>query len=379
VKKVKVLLIGPVPPPVGGIAFYVQDLLNSQLENVEFEVFNTSLPSWIAPFDREGKMMYSAILEKGIWGAVKMFGYVTVSYIILFGKLIYSRPDIVQVFPSSYWGYWRHWFYLLMSKPFVPNTILHVLNAIDIFYENVGRLQKFIIKQSLNSANLYLLQSYGLAKWVEQYSQRKVVGIFNGIHLDIIPSDQAKFVSFSNKEALVGITIGKLGTTKGTYDILGAIANIKADNEIVNWIFVGGGDIDTFQRIANDYGITEQVAFCGSVADKTKWQLLMGADFFCLPSYEEGQPISIIEAMAVGLPIISSEVGSIPEIIEDGVNGFIIVPGDQQALAHSVQKLCRDTFIRQQMRENSARFSQERHDIRQLFEKLGDIYTELMR
>ena len=78
-------------------------------------------------------------------------------------------------------------------------------------------------------------------------------------------------------------------------------------------------------------------------------ELLDVSDAYILPSYKEGLPISVLEAMSYGLPMISTKVGGIPEIIADGVNDYLIIPGDQDAICASIKKLQNNQELTKQM------------------------------
>ena len=84
------------------------------------------------------------------------------------------------------------------------------------------------------------------------------------------------------------------------------------------------------------------IEFIGWVSDEKKIQYLNKADAFILPSYNEGLPISILEAMTYGLPIVSTKVGGIPEVLKDGINGFLIEPGNECQLSLIIKKVIND-------------------------------------
>ena len=377
-KNIRVLLVGPLPPPHGGISAYVESLLHSKMKTVEFCVFDTALPAQVAPPDREGKMSYASIVESGILIGIKMVSHVVWSYFRFLKTLWSLRPDIVQVFPSSYWSYWRNLIYLLMAKLTGRKIIFHLLNAIDVFYNNVGNLHRALITASLNVADAYILQSPKLGEWVKRYSRRRVFGVWNGIDRSNVPHQGEYSVRGMFRKEPLGVTVGKLGENKGTPLILSALETLKRRGTGVKWIFIGGGDVQSFRSIAEKKGLGEYVSFTGPVDDAVKWEYLYQADFFCLPSFAEGQPISIIEAMAVALPIISTNVGSIPEIVEDKSNGLVIPAGDQEALIQAIRFLCENPDIRRSMGEDSRKLFIERHNIESLFAALRNIYSGLI-
>jgi glycosyltransferase involved in cell wall biosynthesis len=97
-----------------------------------------------------------------------------------------------------------------------------------------------------------------------------------------------------------------------------------------------------------------------------------------LPSYSEGLPITILEAMATGLPIIASSVGSIPEVIQDGKNGFLIEAGDYKALAEKIKLLIRNKDLRQQMAINNVKKIAANYDKNVVLLQLRNEYDKLL-
>jgi glycosyltransferase involved in cell wall biosynthesis len=378
-KNTKVLLVGPVPPPYGGIPYYVKTLFESGISEVEFLLFNTALPAGVVPLNREGKRSYASLFETGFWVAIKKTLFVLLSIFRIAFTILRDRPHIIHVFTCSYWGYWRNWIYILVGKLLGRKTIFHLLGAIDIFYEEVGETQKKWLRTSLNSADEYLVQSPELRRWVEQYSARPVRSLWNGIYLDqIAPKEESspQFITPSSKP--VGITIGGLGKNKGAAELIQAIEQLKAVDVDLDWVFVGGGDVANYRALVEARGLAENIRFTGVISEAEKWQYLHHADLFCLPSYAEGQPISILEAMAVGLPIISTAVGSITEVVRDGIDGYIIPPVDIDLLAGRIKELVETPEKCREMGQNAQQVAEERHDIHTLFENMTSVYIALI-
>lgn len=374
-KKVKLLLVGPVPPPFGGIPAYVKSLLDTELENVEFILFNTANPTWIEPVSREGKRNYASIFEFGIWASIKKVAFILGTFLSFVWYLIIKKPVVVQVFTCSYWGYWRNWIYVLIAKFFGKKTIFHLLGAIDLFYSEVGKIQRLLLRKSLNSADCYLMQSPGLETWAKSYSHKTVIGIWNGIDFTQIPPQKENPPeAFASLNSPIGLTVGNLSANKGTPDIIKALRTISDKNKQIGWVFVGRGDLQHYKILADQAGLSQNIYFAGEVSEFEKWQYLHYANFFCLPSYAEGQPISIIEAMACGLPVISTKVGSIPEMISDGLNGKLITPGDTDALVSTILEFVQNPELIDSMGKASYKVCQERHNIADLFAGLSKVY-----
>lgn len=374
-QNVRVLLVGPIPPPYGGIATYVKDLYEAQIAEIDFMLLNTALPTWIAPLDRHGSLYRASLTKNGLFTTLKIVLYVLWSYPYFVYRVIRQRPDIVHVFPSSHWSYWRNWLYVLLAKAMGCGTVFHLLNAIDLFYGRVGSFQKWLLRRSFRSGDVYLVQSKGLQSWLEQYCQKPCHGFLNGIHLDRIPATCTAPADLSQLNKPVGLTIGTLGRHKGTPQLLEAISRLRCKGVEIGWVFVGMGDIAAYKQRAEELQIADRVLFTGPISDDIKWQYLKNADFFCLPSDAEGQPISILEAMAAELPVIATEVGSIPEVIAGGETGYVIPVDDDKALEQAILAVL-STDRRKSMGLAAKQYLIQNHNIQDLFEQLGNVYLE---
>jgi hypothetical protein len=141
--RMTVCLVGPTPPPYGGIPTYVQTLLDANIPEVEYLIVDTKLPQWVAPANREGKTEYGSFFENGFFTGIKKVVFSISHYFVFIRVLMVTKPQIVQIFTCSYWGYWRNFLYVLIAKLFGKKTIFHLLNAIlnfSITRVNSGRV-----------------------------------------------------------------------------------------------------------------------------------------------------------------------------------------------------------------------------------------------
>src|SRR5690606_38109808 len=131
--------------------------------------------------------------------------------------------------------------------------------------------------------------------------------------------------------------LGLIGTRKGVFDLLEVLSKNKEEFEGKLIVSIGGrGETDKLESFVKDKQLEKLVHFEGWVTGIRKDELLKNADVYILPSYNEGLPISILEAMSFGLPIISTNVGGIPQVVNNNFNGFIIQPGDKDAIQKSL-------------------------------------------
>jgi len=124
------------------------------------------------------------------------------------------------------------------------------------------------------------------------------------------------------------------------------------------------GGVGPLQAMASDLGIDKQVTFTGALPRTEVIRAYKSADVFVLPSLFEPFGIVLLEAMAAGLPVVASRVGGIPEVVEDGRTGFLVPPGDPEALAQALERLFSDRELRRDMgregRLTASRYSWDR-------------------
>ena len=138
------------------------------------------------------------------------------------------------------------------------------------------------------------------------------------------------------------------------------------------------GEIDRIKDTCINQGINDHVTFRSGFSNDEKNDLLFGSDIYLLPSYAEGLPISLLEAMAAGLPIISTPVGGIPEVIVEGENGFLITPGDYVDLANKIIKLIETPELRMKIGQKNENKIRDEYDWNIISDKLKNEYRTLL-
>lgn len=145
-------------------------------------------------------------------------------------------------------------------------------------------------------------------------------------------------------------------------------------------LIAGSGAEETrLREYVKQNGLQSNVEFLGWITKEQKPSLLVKADVLVLPSYNEGLPIAILEAMSYALPIISTNVGSIAEAVQEGVNGFLIAPGDINALADSMVKLTVDNELWEKESSMSRMICEEKFAENVFFENVERVYLDVYR
>jgi len=144
--------------------------------------------------------------------------------------------------------------------------------------------------------------------------------------------------------------IGRLVPEKGQAVLLEAVALLAARGHLVDVTLAGEGALrGDLEGLAEQLGIAPRVSFLGAVGQDRLRELYEAASIFCLPSFAEGVPVVLMEAMAMELPVVSTRIAGIPELIEDGVGGFLVAPGRPDELAGRLESLLSDPSLRQEL------------------------------
>jgi colanic acid/amylovoran biosynthesis glycosyltransferase len=146
------------------------------------------------------------------------------------------------------------------------------------------------------------------------------------------------------------LSIGRLVPDKGQAVLLQAVAVLAQRGYRLAVTLAGEGPARAnLEGLASDLGICEQVRFTGAVGQDRIDRLYAAADVFCLSSFAEGVPCVLMEAMAMELPVVSTGVAGIPELIDDGETGLLVAPGRPEALADAIELLLRDPSLARQI------------------------------
>jgi glycosyltransferase involved in cell wall biosynthesis len=177
--------------------------------------------------------------------------------------------------------------------------------------------------------------------------------------------------------------VGVICRRKGTIELARA-ARLLRDRGITEWtlVVVGGQGPTPEPEYAEVVAEFEAAELMGSLVgpehgDQVRARLEQ-ADIFILPSYLEGQPLAIIEAMAAGVPVVGTTIGAVPDLIRDGVEGRVVEPGDVEQLASALAELIGDPALRTRMAAAARRRAEEAHSLPRLSRRLADLYAGVL-
>jgi len=372
----RVIIIGP-KQRTGGVSKYVQDLLNSQI-GYESIHFNITRPEKILLNGRPD-IGYVAVLNAGIFRFAVGF-FITLFNILRFPLfLLLKNPQIVHITMVSYFGFWENSIYILISKLYNKKIFVHYLGAFDVFYESSNNLFKYMIRYVLKQPHLLALLSKRIKDLIATFIPNKRLTIIPScINIPKSFSVNKKLSILSNKRFKILFIGGVDPIRKGLIDILKAIPVIVKDYNNILFVLTGNRYAIELQIKNSNINLNNYILCWGWVKEDEKVKLYNSVDMLVLPSYNEGLPYVLIEAMAAGLPIIATSIGGIPEIIEDGVNGFLIDPGDYHTLANRIILLLRNRKLRYLMERNNIIKVNDNFSLSKFYYWISKIYKKLI-
>jgi glycosyltransferase involved in cell wall biosynthesis len=170
------------------------------------------------------------------------------------------------------------------------------------------------------------------------------------------------------------VAVGRLSPEKGLDILLAAYARQFSSDRGVRLILVGDGpEMAALKSLANRLGISEQVSFAGFAADVSNYYA--AADLFVMSSHTEGFPMALLEAMAWGLPVLATAVGGIPDIVQDGKDGCLVPPGNEEQLVVAMGKLLNNRELSEKMGQVARQTITERFAVEQWAFALERVYA----
>jgi len=320
------------PPPFHGESVMVRNIVESDFAN-EFNLqFVDTTPV------RNVKEIDGKIGVRKIFSTAKAF-------ISILKKLFSEDVDIFyKNLSSTKNGFLRDFILCIPAVLSGKKIILHMhCSNFGDFYSKQGFFVKKLVRFLLNRAELLIVPC--------ELHRLQFKGIVESDKIVSVPNGTGSFSNrkkkFNLKEPTV-LFLSNLFESKGYFVLLEAIPLVLKSCPGASFVFAGAETedfnrqrVDSFLRM---HGLEEKVLFTGPVSGKAKENLLKNADLFALPTFyrREAMPVTILEAMAFGLPIVSTDTSSIPFIVKDRENGLIIPVKDVKKLSQAITLLLSD-------------------------------------
>jgi glycosyltransferase involved in cell wall biosynthesis len=301
---------------------------------------------------------------------------VAMSALITYMRYLCARRVVlVHVHAASNASFWRKLLFILAAFIGQVPVIFHLHGGgfIDFYRRSSGTIRRWAIRFVLDrSAHIIVLSD----EWHRRIStitrNRNIATIAN-------PIDARSVVYTGSYRPATNavLFLGRLEKDKGVLDLVDALVAVRRRCPDAVVRFAGQGDTEAIQQRASERGISGAVEFLGWISGSVKAKALAEATIYVLPSYIEGLPMGVLEAMAVGLPVVATTVGGIPDVVDDGVTGLLIKPGDTGGLANALCLLLSDPALRRRMGDAAKLLIKERYTPQRIVPKIEDIYRTL--
>lgn len=350
-KQKRVLMIVQNPKVKGGIASVVNGYYGSPLE----DKYDISYIQSYTDTSKFGKLLYAL---RAYW--------------IFFWKLIFKKTNLIHIHSSFGASFYRQIPFIEMARMFKVPVLNHIHGPnFDEFYENASPKKKKKIVKIYNKCTRIITLSKEWKKIFAKVVPEDKITILENYSIVVNNLD------FSKRHKNQVLFLGAINERKGVYNLPEVIQLVIKEIPEASFVIAGDGELQQLKSIIFAKGLQKSCYFPGWVRGEEKDKLLKESSLFFLPSYYEGMPMAILDAMGYSLPIISTNVGGIPNLVSEK-NGLLFKPTDTNGMAKGIIKILKNESLRLQMSEEShnialARFSFDKH-----LSNLENIYDSIL-
>lgn len=289
---------------------------------------------------------------------------------VRFEKLI-KEADILHVHMSSDNSFYRKAVFIRKACKEKKKIIIHMHGStFDSFYKKrCNKKQKKEVRDIFAMADQVIALSEDWKEFLGKYicEADKIQAIYNAVK---IPEPYEK--DYSNRKMLF---LGRLGQRKGTYDLIEVLPAIFRKFPDAHMYFGGDGEQERAEALCREKGISDHVTFLGWIRDVEKEKYLKECSIYVLPTYHEGMPMSVLEAMSYGMAVVSTYVGGIPHLITDGENGMLCEAGNVGLLKKKLIEALGSVEMCERMGRRASKTIKERFDAEQNVKEILTIYS----
>ncbi|MBO9599937.1 MAG: glycosyltransferase family 4 protein [Cohnella sp.] len=345
----KILIIAPDLSVKGGVSSVVKSLMTEMEKRGDtVRLYSTYIDS-VHPILR---VLHSLI---------RVFGFIARLHPFTF--------DVFYLHACAFGSFYRKFIYVMLLRMLRKPVILHQHAADLELFLNKNRFNNWLGKLAFKSSTKIFVLSDHMKRITQAVTDN------GNIHIIENPVRVPEFSRTDDQRPKARfVFLGEIGKRKGIYDLIQAISRLTDEQKSKIHLDIGGNkELDTLNAMIRRYGLENTCTVHGWVDGEKKYALLKEATAYILPSYFEGVPISILEAMSYELPVISTNVAGIPEIVLHRYNGLIIEPGDIEGLKQSILYLAENLEITKQYGRNS-RLLVEKHDVSVIVDKITGLF-----
>ncbi|MGE3285939.1 MAG: glycosyltransferase family 4 protein [Pseudonocardia sp.] len=290
------------------------------------------------------------------------------------GLLVARRPALVHLHSGKMGSFARKSVLLWLARVGRVPVVLHIhAGLFEAFYRRMPAPGRWYIRRTLAAASTVLALGDG---WTERLRRiepsARVRSVPNGIPI-VGPGARA-----CEGEPVHVVYLGRMHPDKGTYVLLEAWARVAEEVPGARLTLAGNDEIARTRAEVDRLGLHDSVTVREWLSPAEVRELYAGAHVLTLPSRNEGQPMSILEAMARGLCIVATDVGGIPDLVEDGRTALLVPPDDVDALAKALWTAVTDAGMRHRLGDAALDRARRSFDVEQTWRRIDALYRDLV-
>ncbi|CAH7427752.1 Gt2 [Vibrio chagasii] len=352
----KVLMVGPFPKPIHGMSLSNDSLYQTIIEDDDFDVthkFDTVFDRVLKDKRTQGRFdfVYSLRSISNMFRC--LYSVLTIKY------------DVIYITPGqSVLGFIRFFPILLVSKILRNRVVIHIHGSRLIRnFQSSSFIYNIIFKMMVCSTCRFIFLSESIAKDANKMIPIEKINVcMNGIQLpiDIVPTTNSPTVNV--------LFLSNLMKDKGVLDLFEMIEN----HQLANYEFNFAGDIEqgTIECCRSFFERNINCVYHGVVSGEKKSELFKNADIFVLPSYDEGVPLSILEAYSYGCAVITTPVGGVKDIFSDDINGYFCEVNNPQSIYTSLLKVVDDLEV---IKNNNRQEAIDKYSLLKFYKRVKNV------
>jgi len=331
-KPIRVTIVAPGPLSEGGVRSVVERIYPRLAESEDVDV------TWLAS-QRAG----SAVVKLAcfLFALLKAFYYL-------------PKSDVVHLHGAVHLSLLRKSVFIWLARLFRCQAVYHFhapQTVFEQYFETAGIRRRYALATLRQCAAIAVLSD----SW--ETTVRKVLPDSNIIVIYNPVMEAQRIDTDERPDSLDVLYLAHLIRRKGFDDLIKAFAQVVGNVPDARLVFCGSGETEYAQELSDDLGISGNVVFRGWIPETEIAAQLSAAAIFCLPSYDEGLPMGILEAMSSGVAIVTTPVGGVPDVLTHERNALLVQPGDVEDLGAKLSRLLMDASLRRQLADEALRDS----------------------
>lgn len=275
--------------------------------------------------------------------------------------------NIVHIHVSTTVSANRKYIFFKLARLFGKKTVVHLHCG-----SQLAEIWNAKYEDMFVNADKCLTLSNGIRDFIVSKT-----GKIDNVEVLYNPCPNIKEIDLTAKREKNILFAATLYKEKGYLDLIEAFGKIATKHPEWKLLLAGNGNQEEGIALAEKYNVADRVKFLGWVKGDDKDNVFRTSSLFCLPSYAEGFPMAVLDAWAYGLPVVTTPVGGIPDIVVDGKNGLLFNPGDVDALAEKLETLIKDTKLRNKLSEEARLLADTTFNVATIAQQLDEIYKSI--